>query len=361
MSNTSGDEKFGELGQPISKSHPFIFGLLGGLGVLTALAIGEAVIAASQVLVLIVTALFLAVGLNPAVEFLRRRNLSRGASVTVIFFVVVLGAAAFAAAVVPPIINQTTQLLSNAPQWLSQLRSNPTIAHFDDQYGLITKIQEQLTSRVQDGKIAFSAFGGVVGVGRSVLSGIFSGITVLILTLYFLAALPRMTSTAYRLVPATRRERVKLLSDEILLRVGGYVGGQLTVASLSGLSTVIITTILGVPYAISLGMVVAFCGLIPLIGATLGAIVVVIVGLSQSPTTALILFIFYVLYQQFENYFIYPRIMKRSVNIPAAITLVAALIGASLLGLLGGLLAIPTAAATLLILDEVVIPRAETN
>lgn len=361
MSTPPGDEKFGSLGQPINRAHPFIFGLLGGLGVLVALAIGEAVIAASQVLVLIVTALFLAVGLNPAVEFLRRRGLSRGAAVGVILATVVLAAGAFAAAIVPPIVSQTTQLLSNAPDWLNQLRSNPTIAHFDDQYGFISKIQEQLTSRVKDGKLVFSAFGGVVGVGRSVLSGIFSGITVLILTLYFLAALPKITSTSYRLVPASRRERVKLLTDEILLRVGGYVGGQLTVAALSGLSTLIITSILGVPYAISLAMVVAICGLIPLIGATLGAIVVVTIGLSQSVSTALILLVFYIIYQQFENYVIYPRIMKRSVNIPAAITLVAALIGASLLGLLGGLLAIPTAAATLLILDQVVIPRAEQN
>lgn len=354
-------EKFGSLGQPINRAHPFVFGFLGGLGLLIAFAVGQAVVAASQVLVLIITALFLAIGLNPAVEFFRRRGLSRGSAVTVMLVIIVLLTVALAAAVIPPIISQTTDLLSNAPDWLNQLRNNSTIAHLDEQYGIISRIQEQLTSRVQDGKLVFTAFGGVVGVGRTVLSGVFSGITVLILTLYFLAALPKITATGYQLVPASRRERVQLLTDEILLRVGGYVGGQLTVASLSGLSTLVVTSILGVPYAISLAMVVALFGLIPLIGATLGAIAVVTVGLSVSLTTAIILFVFYVLYQQFENYFIYPRIMRRSVNIPAAITLVAALIGGSLLGLLGGLLAIPTAAAVLLILNEVVIPRAGTN
>ena len=355
------DPKFGRLGQPINRSHPFVFGFLAAMGVLAALVVGKAVVAASQVLVLIATALFLAIGLNPAVEFLRRRGLNRSASVAAILITVVIGAGAFVAALIPPIITQTTELLSSAPEWLNQLRANPTLAHFDEQYGLITTIQEQLTSRVQDGKLVFNAFGGVLGVGRTVISGIFTAITVLVLTLYFLAALPKITRTSYRLVPASRRDRVQLLTEEILLRVGGYVGGQLTVASLSGLSTVIVTTILGVPYSIALGMVVALFGLIPLIGATLGAIAVVTVGLSESLSTAGILFVFYVLYQQFENYFIYPRIMKRSVNIPAVITLVAALIGASLLGLLGGLLAIPVAAAALLIIDQVVIPRAETN
>lgn len=355
------ETKFGPLGRPINRSHPFVFGFVATLGVLAALIVGQAVAAASQVLVLITTALFLAIGLNPAVEFLKRRGLSRGASVGVIFAVVVLGTVAFAAALIPPIVSQTTDLFANAPDWLNQLRANSTIARFDDQYGIIAKVQERLTSRVQDGKLVFSAFGGVVGVGRSVISGVFSAITVLILTLYFLAALPKITATTYRLVPASRRQRVQLLTDEILQRVGGYVGGQLTVASLSGLSTLVITEILGVPYAISLAMVVALFGLIPLIGATLGAVVVVIVGLSQSVSTAVILFVFYLIYQQFENYVIYPRIMKRSVDIPAAITLVAALVGASLLGLLGGLLAIPMAAAALLIIQQVVIPRAETT
>jgi predicted PurR-regulated permease PerM len=170
-----------------------------------------------------------------------------------------------------------------------------------------------------------------------------------------------MTSIAYRMVPASRRARVQVLSDEILLRIGGFVGGQLTIASLSGLSTLVMLTILQVPYAISLAMLVALFGLIPLIGATLGAIAVVVVGLTQSTTIAIVLFIFYVIYQQFENYIIAPRVMRKAVNVPAVVTIVAALLGASLLGLLGGLIAIPLAAAVLLIIQQVVIPQAETK
>lgn len=352
---------FGPLGRPFNRSHPFLYGFLGALGVLTALALTRALAQASQVFVLIITALFLAIGLNPAVEVMRRRGLSRGAAVTVMLVFVLGLAGALAAAIVPPLINQTTQLISNLPDYLNQLRENATIAQLDSEYAFIERIQEQLSQLVKDDKLVFSAFGGVVGVGRTVLSGAFSFVTVLVLTLYFLAALPRMTSIAYRMVPSTRRERVRLLTEEILLRIGGFVGGQLTIAALSGLSTLVVLTLLQIPYAISLAMVVAVFGLIPLIGATLGAIVVVVVGLTQSTTAAIIIFIYYVLYQQFENYVIAPRVMRRAVNVPAVVTIVAALLGASLLGLLGGLIAIPLAAAVLLIIQQVVIPQAETK
>lgn len=328
---------------------------------LTALALAQALAQASQVFVLILTALFLAIGLNPAVEFFRRRGMSRGAAVTVMLVIVLVLAGALAAAIVPPVIAQTTQLITNAPEYLNQLRGNATIARLDGDYQFIERLQNQLTALVENDKLVFNAFGGVVGVGRTVLSGAFSFLTVLVLTLYFLAALPRMTSLAYRMVPASRRERVRLLSDEVLLRIGGFVGGQLTIASLSGLATLIVLSILKIPYAISLAMVVAVFGLIPLIGATLGAIVVVVVGLTQSTTAAIIIFIYYVLYQQFENYVIAPRVMRRAVNVPAVVTIVAALLGASLLGLLGGLIAIPLAAAVLLIIQQVVIPQAETK
>jgi predicted PurR-regulated permease PerM len=353
--------KFGPLGRPFNRAHPFLFGFLGALGVLTALALAQAMARASQMLVLILTALFLAIGLNPAVEAMRRRGLTRGLAVAVMLVVVVGFSAALAAAIVPPVINQTTQLISNAPEFLEELRRNSTIAQLDKDYEFIERAQERLTERVQDGKLVFSAFGGVVGVGRTVLSGAFSFLTVLVLTLYFLAALPRMTSIAYRMVPISRRERVRLLSEEILVRIGGFVGGQLVIAALSGLSTLVLLTIMDVPYAISLAMLVAVFGLIPLIGATLGAIAVVLVSLTVSTVTTVIVLAFYVLYQQFENYVIAPRVMRRAVHVPAVVTIVSALIGASLLGLLGGLIAIPLAAAVLLVIEQVVIPRADRS
>ncbi len=129
-------------------------------------------------------------------------------------------------------------------------------------------------------------------------------------------------------------------------------------ASIAGVATLTMTLIVGIPYPIALAMVVATCDLIPLIGASLGAIIVTIVALTQGVTLGVISLLFFVIFQQVENYVVYPRIMKRSVSVPGAVTIIAALLGGSLLGLLGGLLAIPTAAAILLIIDQVVVPHA---
>jgi predicted PurR-regulated permease PerM len=204
-------------------------------------------------------------------------------------------------------------------------------------------------------------FGGVLGVGRVVFSAFFSTITVLIVTLYFLANLPAIKARAYRLVPRSRRARVGLLTDEILNRVGGYVAGALAIATVAGITTFILLTVLGVRYAVALAMVVALTALIPLVGATIGAVIVTAVALFTSVQAAVVCIVFYLVYQQVENYVIYPRVMKRSVDVSPAATVVAVLIGGSLLGVLGALLAIPLAAAVQLVLAEVVEPRQDAT
>lgn len=352
------ENRFGQLGEPINRNHPFMFGFLAALGVLTAMALTRALTSASQAIVLIFISLFLAVGLNPAVEGLRKRGLTRGPAVLVIVAAFLFLSGVFSATVVPPLVNQTTQLVQHAPKYLDQLTKNATVAKLDKNFGIVTKAKTTLEGKVKDGKLVISAFGGVMGVGKTILSGLFSVITVLILTIYFLASLPKITRTAYSLVPASRRERVSRLTDEILGRIGSFVGGQLIVASIAGVATLTMTLIVGIPYPIALAMVVATCDLIPLIGASLGAIIVTIVALTQGVTLGVISFLFFVIFQQVENYVVYPRIMKRSVSVPGAVTIIAALLGGSLLGLLGGLLAIPTAAAILLIIDQVVVPHA---
>jgi predicted PurR-regulated permease PerM len=170
-----------------------------------------------------------------------------------------------------------------------------------------------------------------------------------------------VTEVAYRLVPASRRVRVSKLSDAIIFRVGVFVGGQATVAIIAGVFMFIVAEILRIPYATALGVIVLICGLIPLIGHLLGVGIVTMVALTKSPSTAVIAFLLYVIYVQIENYVVMPRIMKRSLSVPGLVTIIAALIGASLLGLIGGILAVPVAAAILLILDEVVFPRADKS
>jgi predicted PurR-regulated permease PerM len=349
---------FGVSGLPINTTQPFYFGFIATLGVLTAIILLRALESVSQIFVLILISLFLATGLNPAVEALRRRKLSRGSAVAVIFSTVIVFVVFFAFVVVPPIVSQGTNLIENAPQLLDDLMKNGTINNLNDQFGLIDTLQSRLNSVTSDGNLLISTFGGVIGVGQSILSGFFTALTILVLTLYFITSLPQAVSLGLSLVPASRRERVGKLTEAIIERVGLFVGSQILIAAMAGVFVLLLATILGMPSPIAIGMIVFVVALIPLIGHFIGAGVVSLIALTQSPLVGLIAFVAYVLYVQIENYVVTPRIMKRTLSVPGAVTIIAALIGSSLLGLVGGLLAVPVAASIILILDEVVIPRA---
>lgn len=349
---------FGISGEPINRNHPFYFGFVAAAGAITALTMMRALASASQVFVLIIISLFFAMGLNPAVAAIQSKGLSRKQAVVAIIFGLLLFIAIFIVIVIPPLIKQVNSFISGAPQLVDSLRQNAGIAKFNDQFGLIDTLDNKLQEWIKNGKLATSAFGGVLGVGKTVISGTLSALTIIVLTLYFIASLPSVTEMAYRLVPASRRERVTRLSDAIIKRVGAFVGSQVIVAILAGIFVLVLALILGLPYSAALAMIVLFCGLIPLVGHFLGISIVTIVALSQSPKTAIIAFLGYVIYVQVENYVITPRIMKKSLAIPGLVTIVAALLGTSLLGLVGGILAVPIAAAILLILDEVVYPNA---
>ena len=348
-----GETSFGPLGRPIRRDSPFMLGFLGALGVFVAYFLVTAVVQARSVIILIVVSLFLAVGLNPVVESLVRRGLRRGFAIGVVFLVVVGVFVAFGFAVVPPVVDQTNSFVKDLPNYLADLRKNPTIRQFDEDYGVIQRAQDYVTS----GGLGQRVFGGLVGVGRIVLNAVFGAFSVLIMTLYFLASLPSMKRQAYRLVPATRRERVQLLTDVILDRIGGFVSGAFTVAFIATVSSYILLNIISMPFALALAVLVGLLDLVPLVGATLGATVVTVLAFIESPAKGIVCVLFFLAYQQFENYVIYPHVMRRAVDVPAALTVVAVLIGGALLGVVGALLAIPIAAAALLVAREVFIPR----
>jgi predicted PurR-regulated permease PerM len=351
--HSTGGNEFGRLGHPLKRDSPFMLGFLGALGVFLAYFLTQAIVQARSVIVLIVVSLFLAIGLNPLVEWLTARNIRRGGAIAIVFLIVIGAFVGFGFAVIPPVVEQSDAFIDELPAYLHDLRGNPTIRGFDNEYGVIERAQDYVSS----GDLGQRAFGGIVGVGQVVLNAVFSTLSVLIMTLYFLTALPSMKRQTYRLVPATRRERVQLLSDEVLSRIGGYVSGALSVAFIAGLSTYIFLMILGMPYALALAVFVAMLDLIPLVGATLAAIVVSLIGFTESVAVGIACIIFYVAYQQFENYLVYPRVMRRAVDVPAPMTVVAVLLGGALLGVVGALLAIPIAAAFLLIVRQVAIPR----
>jgi predicted PurR-regulated permease PerM len=354
-------EEFGIAGAPISRTNPFYFGFIATLGALTAIVLLRALASASQIFIIILLALYLAMGLNPAVETLRKRGLSRTTAVAGIFFAVIAFVAFFIAVVIPPVISQGSSLINSAPGLLRDLESNAFIADLNTQYGVIDTLQKKLAEVTSDGTLIISAFGGVIGVGKTVLSGAFTAITVLILTLYFIIGLPQATNFGLRFVPATRRDRVSKLTHAIIERVGSFVGSQIAIAFMASIFVLILSFALGLPSPFALAMIVLVCGFIPLIGHYIGGSIVTIIALTQSLIYGAIAFVLYVVYVQVENYVVTPRIMKRALNVPGAVTIIAALLGTSLLGLIGGLLAVPIAASIILILEEVVFPQAEKN
>ncbi len=352
------ENAFGEPGEPMKRHSPFFMGFMGAVGALLAIWLGQQILSISSVLVLILVAMFLAVGLNPSVEFFLRHGLKRSWAVLLVTLGVVLALALFILAIVPVITDQVTTLTERAPDWFAQFQKNRTIQDLDQRYGLIDKAQQTLS----DGKWANKVFGGVVGVGLAVLSAIANTFIVIVLTLYFLASLPSIKRFAYRFAPASRRERVTFLGDQILANVGGYVSGAFLVALAAGISSLVFLMIIGLSeYAVALSVVVMLLDVIPMIGATLGAIVVTAIGFATDPKIGIACLIFYVVYQQFENYVVYPKVMARSVDIPGSLIVIAALVGAALLGVIGALLAIPTAAAVQLILKEVLLRRQDAR
>jgi len=359
--NVQSNVDYGKAGNPVSTSNPFYFGFMVTAGALIAFTLLQALASASAVFILIIISLFLAAGLNPAVLFFQNRGLKRGASVGAVMGLVLLFVAAFIAIAAPPLIDQGNQLVNNAPQLVKDLNNNAFINDLNNRYGVIDSLQTRVDSVIKDGQFAITAFGGVIGVGKAVVSGLVSTFTILVLTLYFLAALPQVVQISLRFVPATRRDRVSKLSNAIIARVGSFVGGQGIIAILAALFILIMGLIIGMPYTAPLAMVVLVCGFIPLVGHFIGMSIVTLVSLTKSPTTALVALGSYIIYVQIENYVITPKIMRKSLAIPGLVTIIAALLGTSLLGLIGGLLAVPIAAAVLLIIDEVVFPRADQS
>ncbi len=350
-----GDENpFGVPGPPVSKHSPFYIGFFGGLGLLVALFLGLAFRHIESVLVLVLVSAFLAVGLNPLVEVLMHRGLRRRWAVLVVSLGVLSLLTLFVVALVPVLRDQITALIASAPDWLDKLQKNSTIKDLDKKYDVIDKAREKL----QDPQLAQQVFGSVFTVGLAVLNALLNAFLIFVLTLYFLSALPQIKRACYSLAPASRRSRVTSLGDEILRRVGGYVAGAFVVAMTAGVTSFVFLEFAGLgQYALALALVVAILDFIPLIGATIGAGIVTIIGFATSPGVGIACIVFYVVYQQVENYVIYPRVMRSSVNVPGVITVIAVLIGGTLLGVVGALLAIPTAAAALLLVREIVIPR----
>lgn len=332
-------------------------GLLGAAGVLVAYAAAHLVVAARSVLVLIGVALFLAVGLDPVVRWLQRRGLPRWAAVACVVLIVVIAVAGFLAAAVPPLVHQGRQIAHELPHSSSALNNqNTPLGRLATRLHLRGNLHGLLSSAR-----AGSLFGGLLGAGRIALSVSASILTVVVLTLYLLGDLPRIRRAIYRLVPASRRPRATRLGDEIFDRVGGFLLGNLFTSLIAGVGTLVWLLIFRVPYPLLLAVAVAVLDLIPLVGSTIGGILVTLVAFSVSVPVAIATAAFYTGYRVAEDNLLVPKIIGRTVRVSATATLVAVLLGGAVLGVVGALVAIPVAAAIDLLLKEIAYPRLDRS
>jgi predicted PurR-regulated permease PerM len=346
------NQVLGTPGPPVNRRSPFMIGLLGAAGVAVTYELGQFLLAASGVLVLVGLSLFLAVGLEPAVHWLRRSRMPRALAVAIIALAVVGGIGGFLAVAIPPVVAQTEAFIRQLPTYVGQIHDHSsTLGRLDARY----HIEQRVTDAV-GGDAQSKLTSGLLGAGKVVLSATAATFTVLVLTVYLLADLPRIRRLAYRLTPATRRPRVILIGDEISAKVGRYVLGNLLTSLIAGVGTFIWLFAFGVPYPVVLGIMVAIFDLIPIVGSTIAGIIVSLIALTVSLPIAIATAVFYVLYRLLEDYLIVPRVMGRAVDIPATATVVAVLIGGTAFGLLGALVAIPAAAAIDIMLRETVYP-----
>ncbi|MDX6338525.1 MAG: hypothetical protein QOG05_5865 [Streptosporangiaceae bacterium] len=346
----------GRLGRPMNRRSPFFVGMAAAAGVAVTYGLVELLIRARSVLVIIGLALFIAAGLDPAVNWLTRRRLPRWAAVIVILLVVAAVAAGFVAAAVPPLTAQVTALVHDLPHYMNTLKDhNSELGKLNSRF----QVQERLSKLLSTKGTAL--VGGVLGAGALVLSAASSMLVVIVLVVYFLAAMPRIKLFLYRLAPQSRRSRVILIGDEIFVKVGGYMLGNFLTSLIAGVGTWAWLQIFGIPYPLLLGILVALLDLIPVIGSTVGGAIVSLVALTVSLPVAIATLAFYIAYRLAEDYLIVPRIMGRTVEVPAVVTVVAVLLGGALMGLIGALVAIPAAAALRLLLNEVTFRRLDRS
>ncbi|OBH93621.1 AI-2E family transporter [Mycobacterium scrofulaceum] len=346
----SDSHPFGTRGQRFDRRSPFYLGLTASAGVAVTYGAVRMLGAASSVLVLIGAALFFALGLEPAVSGLVNRKLPRWAAVSLVVVMVFGVLAGAVAAAVPPLVQEARQFIEQVPHFLQQAQSHSTvIGGLNERFHVQQRISDMLHNS------GSPAIGGLLKAGETIFGALSHVGIVAVLTVYFLAELPRIRSTMYRLVPKSRRPRAILIGDEVMAKFGDYVFGNVLTSVIAGAATFVWCFFLHVPYAVLLGLFVAIIDLFPY-GSTVGGFVVALVALTVSIPVSIATVAFYVAFRLAEDYLLTPKIIGRAVRVPGGVTVFAVLIGAALLGVVGALVAIPVAAAVQLLVSELLFP-----
>ena len=304
-----------------------------------------------SVVTLVVVAAFLALALNPLVVALERRGLGRTAASLIVFLVAALLLVAFLAAILTPLYSEVRQFADNVPGYVRDLRESRLLRDLNKQYDIFERLQKQSESLGARLPATATSLLGLAGV---IFSAVFRTITVLFLTLFLLLELPAISATVRSLLVPQSAARAERLQAEINSTIARYVAGNLAISVIAGLVTYVSLLILGVPFAVVLALLVAVLDLIPLVGATIGGAVVVGVAFTQGVVPGVAMVVISLLYQQAENHLIQPIVMRKSVSVSPFIVLVSVLLGSTLLGVLGALLAIPVAGSLQIALREVI-------
>jgi predicted PurR-regulated permease PerM len=301
----------------------------------------------------VLIATFLAVALSGPVNMLNRR-MRRGFAITIVYFGLLLVPIGIGALIVPPLVTQGNNLIQNLPQYAQDAQDfaqkNPRLRKIEQDYNITAKLQQQaekLPARVGD---AANVLGNI---GLGLVNSLFALFTILVLAAFLLGSGRGWLDKALELRPSGHAERIRKALDHMSKAVGAYVGGVIAQATLAAVLAYIVLAILGVPFAAALAIVIFFADLVPLVGATIGAILVgVVTVFGDFPTATIVWVIYSIVYQQVENTLIQPQIQKRAVNVHPFIVLVAVLFGSTLLGVLGALVAIPVAASVQIAIRE---------
>jgi predicted PurR-regulated permease PerM len=305
-----------------------------------------------RVLIWTFVSVFLAIAMSPAVDGLQRRGVNRRGLAAASVYLVVLGViAALGALIIPTLIQQVNDFVQAVPGYVQDLtRGRGPLGFLETKYNVVERVQDAVRG-AGAGRLAGGA-AAALDVTRSVITFVAGVLTIVFMTFFMLLEGPAWRDRLIALLPADRRPRAEAISHEVSRTIGGYVTGNLLISVIAGVTTTLVLLAVGVPYALALGLLVAILDLIPLAGATLAAIIVSLVALTESVTAGLIVFAFFIVYQQLENHLLQPIVYGRTVQLSPLAILVSVLVGAEVAGVIGALGAIPVAGTIHILIDD---------
>ncbi len=337
---------------------PFTVGFLLTIGGLAAFVLGVAISNIATVIIYIALAMFAALGLDPVVQWFGRHNVKRPWAIAIVFLAFGIVGAGLMALVVPTLIDQVAAFIEGIPATITNFESSDTYVWLEGIFGqgLTTLVDEVQKFLLDPGNIA-AISGGVLKVGVGIATAVSGALIIVVLTLYFVASLPGIKESLMQFAPARNRAKVRSMTNQITESIGGYLMGMVILAFFNSVVAFLLHLFLGLPYPLLMGVLAFSITIIPLVGPVLYWIFATVLALFSSPISALIFGIAYLIYIQIEAYVITPRVMSKAISIPGSLVVIGALIGGTLLGLLGALIAVPVTASILLIIKQVFIPR----